>query len=131
MTDSQPLTLLVVEDEPLIRQLVVMALEETGARIVEASNVDEAEAALNGIHALDGLVSDVQMPGSRDGVDLAALVRKRFPDCFIVLTSGRSLPTDRPIPQRTRYISKPWSVEGLTEFVSSELDAALPTAGPQ
>ena len=114
-------TLLVVEDEVLIRQLAVMALEETGARVVEAADVDEAMALLDGMDDLAALVSDVQMPGHRDGVDLATIVKDMFPNCVIVLTSGRQLPTDRSIPDGTLYLGKPWSPERLAEVVSGEL----------
>lgn len=125
MTDSPQTNLLIVEDEALILDLAVMTLEESDddANIMQAMNVEQALARLEGIERLDALITDIQMPGAKDGLDLATMVRKRYPDCAIVLVSGRPLPTDRPLPPESRYVPKPWSPSDLVSVVQKEMAA--------
>lgn len=121
MTDSPKPTMLIVEDEALILQLAVMTLEDKGMRILEASDVEQAMSLVDRLDNLEVLVTDIQMPGKLDGLHLASTVRQRFPKCAIVLMSGRSLPTDRPVPEMARYISKPWVPSALEAAVTETI----------
>ncbi len=87
--ESQP-TILVVEDEVLIRMAVSDYLRGCGFRVVEAGSADEAVEVLKADTAVDIVFSDVNMPGSLDGFGLAQWIRRERPRLKIILTSGVS-----------------------------------------
>jgi CheY-like chemotaxis protein len=81
-------TILVVEDEVLIRMSVADYLRECGYRVIEAGNGDEALAILETDTRIDVLFTDVQMPGSVDGFGLAQWIRRERQGVKVILTSG-------------------------------------------
>lgn len=82
--------ILVVEDDPLIRSILVEELEDAGYDVREAETGDAAYALLQSSDvALTVLVTDVNMPGQRDGIALAGYVRKSFPHVPVIYTTGR------------------------------------------
>lgn len=105
--------ILVVEDEALVRELASATLSELGYPVLEAGSAKEALEILAGVDSLRGMLTDIQMPGLLDGLDLAKLVREQFPDAGILVTSGRAMPGKNEIPNRARYISKPWDSDDL------------------
>lgn len=116
MTSTKPSNgphVLVVEDEPLVMMGTVASLEELGCVILEASRGDEAIECLGHVTRLDMLVTDIQMPGSVDGLELAHFVRKRWPDAKIVLCSGRIFPPKSILPQGARFMAKPYYHDDL------------------
>ena len=80
--------ILVVEDELLTRMTVAECLADSGYRVFEAANVDEAKAVLKADPKVDLVFTDVQMPGEEDGFDLAIWLRTRDPKVPVILTSG-------------------------------------------
>ena len=80
--------ILLVEDEGLIRMMTAEALQDEGFEVVEAFNGDEAVKLLDGSDRFDVLFTDVRMPGSHDGVEVALHARRRYPAIPIVVTSG-------------------------------------------
>jgi len=80
--------ILLVEDEGLIRMMTAEALQDEGFEVVEALNGDEAVKLLDGPERFDILFTDVRMPGSLDGVEVALHARRRYPAIPIVVTSG-------------------------------------------
>lgn len=80
---------LLVEDDPLIRWSGVDLLQEAGFDAVEAQDADEALSILESRSDVLLLVTDVDMPGSMDGLALASIVRRRWPDLQIIISSGR------------------------------------------
>src|SRR4029079_550967 len=90
VTYVKPATVLVVEDESLIRMDIVDCLEEAGFLIAEASNADEAINILQSRADIRLVFTDIHMPGSMDGLKLAAFVRKRWPPIKIIVTSGHT-----------------------------------------
>jgi CheY-like chemotaxis protein len=74
---TQPLTVLVIEDEVLVRMVIADYLRECGFRVVEASTADEGMRVLKTNERVDIVFSDVQMPGSLDGFELAQWLRAR------------------------------------------------------
>lgn len=115
MNDPQPHlpTILVVEDEPLVRELAVDLLEDMGACVLQAVTADEAIARLADFGNLAGVLTDVQMPGDADGIDLAHKVRSLYPDACIVVTSGRSNVEGAKLPARATFLKKPWDYDQL------------------
>jgi len=89
-TDSvrKPATVLVVEDEVLIRTVLAMELEDAGYEVVEAGTADDAMRLLADLGAIDLMVTDVKMPGTMTGLDLASLVRQRRLSGKIIVMSG-------------------------------------------
>lgn len=86
-----PRTVLVVEDDLLIRLMLVEALQDDGYAVVEAANVLEAVAAVGRYPSFDALVTDVDMPGQLTGLDLAGLVASVSPRTQIIIVSGRDV----------------------------------------
>lgn len=81
-------TVLIVEDEPVIRLYEAELAEGAGYKTLEASNADEALQALEASDQIEILLTDVRMPGSMDGLALAEAVRDRWPDKVIVIASA-------------------------------------------
>jgi two-component system, response regulator PdtaR len=105
------ITVLIVEDEPLIRLDAAQTLEASGFEVIEASNADEAIKILEDRSDISVVFTDVQMPGSMDGVKLAQAVRKRWPPVKLIITSGRRLSRDLELPEGTGFISKPYGTD--------------------
>jgi two-component system, response regulator PdtaR len=111
-TPPEPL-ILVVEDEELLRLFAADLLEEHGFRVVEARN---AAAALKVLETRDDvrlLFTDIQMPGTLDGMDLAREVHQRWPRVLLVITSGQKKPTEEEMPDHGRFVAKPYRAEEL------------------
>jgi CheY-like chemotaxis protein len=87
-------TVLVVEDELLIRLDLADQLRSVGLVVVEASTGDEALTVLKANDAVDLVVSDIRMPGKTDGMELAAWLRRERPKIKIVLVSGYTATQD-------------------------------------
>ena len=99
-------TVLVVEDETLIRELVAEELEEAGYTVVIANNADQAIAILEARQDIHLVFTDIDMPGSMDGLKLAAAVRDRWPPVHIIITTGKVRPLE--IPANALFIPKPY-----------------------
>ncbi len=98
---------LVVEDEILIRLSIVDELMEHGFQVFEAGNADEAIASLEQHQDIRLVFTDIDMPGSMDGLRLAAFVRDRWPPIKIIVTSGRFLPNAHELPENAEFFTKP------------------------
>lgn len=99
-------TVLVVEDEVLIREIVAEELEDAGFAVVMAKNADQAIAILENRLDIHLVFTDIDMPGSMDGLKLAASVRDRWPPIHIIITTGKSRPLE--IPANALFIPKPY-----------------------
>jgi two-component sensor histidine kinase/CheY-like chemotaxis protein len=98
---------LVVEDEMVLRMRAVDIVEDAGFTPVEAVNADEAIAILESRSDIDLLFTDIQMPGSMDGLKLAHAVHDRWPSIKIMLVSGQVRPSDAERPVDSRFFGKP------------------------
>ncbi|MFP5076606.1 response regulator transcription factor [Rhizobium sp. YIM 134829] len=117
---SQPV--LVVEDDGLIRMDLVDLLTEGGIdQILEAANADQALRVLETQSAVRAVLTDIDMPGSMNGLKLAQLTAERWPDCRIVVISGRYHPEQGALPEGARFLSKPLSERRLLQILQ-ELD---------
>src|SRR5207342_3910256 len=101
-------TVLVVEDETLIRELVAEELEEAGYSVVVATNADQAIAILEARQDIHLVFTDIDMPGSMDGLKLAAAVRDRWPPVHIIITTGMRAPHREEMPANSAFIGKPY-----------------------
>jgi CheY-like chemotaxis protein len=105
---------LVVEDEELLRWNAVAMIEDAGFDVVEAANATEAIAILERRNDIRIIFTDVQMPGSIDGLRLAHLVKNRWPPIKIITTSGRFRVRDDELPEGGRFLSKPYTHAEVT-----------------
>ena len=101
----KPPRVMIVEDEVLVRFPIAEALRAVGLEVIEASNADEAWSYLLSRQTVDLIFSDIQMPGSMDGLELTRRVQERFGQIIVVLTSGRrsQRSTDHP-----HFLAKPY-----------------------
>ena len=104
---------LIVEDEYLIRMDAVDMIRAAGFDVVEASNADEAILILEDRFDITVVFTDVHMPGSIDGLKLAAAIRGRWPPIRIVVTSGRAKINDDDLPSGSRFLPKPYSAREI------------------
>ena len=106
-------TILIVENEGLVRRELVYGFREMGLLVLEAQDADEAIALLNEHPEVRLMVTDIRMSGSMDGVRLAHHVRKRWPPVKIIVASGWPETQPRDLPARSVLIAKPYEQETL------------------
>lgn len=106
-------TVLVVEDETLVRMDMAMSLEDEGFLVLQAANADEAIALLDAHPEIRLMFTDIDMPGSMDGLKLAAAVRDRWPPVKIIVTSGHRQLSDKLLPVEGRFFSKPYDTTSV------------------
>ena len=106
---------LIVEDEFLIRMDAVDMIRAAGFDVVEAANADEAILILEDRPDITVVFTDVHMPGSMDGLKLAAAIRGRWPPIRIVATSGRAKISRDDLPSGSRFLPKPYSPRQIVE----------------
>src|SRR3982074_1488042 len=102
-----PPKVLVVEDEVMVRMRAGDIVEDAGFLPGEAVNADEALAILESRSDIELLFTDIQMPGSMDGLKLAHAVHERWPSIKIILVSGQLTPTEADKPTNSRFFGKP------------------------
>lgn len=113
-------TVLVVEDEALIRLSAAEALRSAGFSVIEAATGDEAMVFLRRFTTVDLVFTDIQMPGSIDGLGLAQFVRQTIPHLKIIVTSGYA--PNWPSPQLAdAFIGKPYALDRMVERVNELL----------
>lgn len=116
--------MLVVEDEPLLRMMAVEVVEEAGFVALEAGNADEAVALLESRSDIALLFTDINMPGSMDGLKLAHAVRGRWPPIKILLVSGQVQLQPSQLPSSSRFVGKPYRPAAMVEELRS-LDGSV------
>jgi DNA-binding NtrC family response regulator len=116
---QRPPTVLVVEDEVLVRMPVADYLRDCGYRVIEASNADEAVAMFEAAEPIEIVFSDVSMPGDMNGFALAKWVRRAHPDVKVILTSGvrNTAENAGDVCRDGPFLDKPYSVEALVAHI--------------
>jgi DNA-binding NtrC family response regulator len=108
---------LTVEDEFLISLALGDMLEAAGYEVIATSNADEAITVLESRPDVRLIITDVDMPGSMDGLKLAAAVRDRWPPVKIIVTSGKQRPTESSMPDGSFFMPKPYTTTQLSDAV--------------
>lgn len=121
MPSSIPAVVLVVEDEPFVRLDAADALAGAGFRVIEAANADEAIEILEKRHDIRVVVTDIQMPGSMDGLKLAATIHDRWPPIALIVTSGRVRVETQDLPKYGHFLAKPYQRRHLVEAIRAAL----------
>lgn len=117
MPSQNKTNVLVVEDEMVLRMRAVDIVEDAGFTAIEATNADQAISVLEARSDISLLFSDIQMPGSIDGLKLAHAVHERWPNIKIILVSGQINPSVDEKPEDSRFFGKPIdSVQMIAEL---------------
>jgi CheY-like chemotaxis protein len=114
LSASKRPVVLVVEDEFLLRIDAVDMIAAAGFEVVQAGNADEAIEILESRRDITVVFTDIQMPGSMDGLKLARAVRGRWPPIKIVATSGHANVGETDLPAGGRFLPKPYSPMEVT-----------------
>ena len=115
---------LIVEDEPLVRLVGADVLSDAGFDVIEAANAQEALEVLYTCPDVRVVFTDVEMPGSLDGVGLAWRIRELWPHIGVLITSGRWRPMAATIPQEDHFVAKPYSAAVLVDNVAACMQRA-------
>jgi DNA-binding NtrC family response regulator len=110
MGQSKPhrATALIVEDDPMQRDMICLLLEESEVDVIECESAEAAELVLErAAGSLVLMLTDVQLAGNMDGVELAHIARKYNPDMGVIVTSGK--PLHQELPEGVQFWSKPWA----------------------
>ncbi|WAJ27863.1 response regulator [Antarcticirhabdus aurantiaca] len=99
---------LVVEDEALVRIVMVEELEDAGFHVLEAESGDEGLREIERHPNLKAILTDIEMPGSVDGVALARITNERYPNAAVIVMSGRRRPGRGDLPSNARFFGKPY-----------------------
>jgi two-component system, response regulator PdtaR len=110
--------MMIVEDDAIVRFPIAEALRAVGLEVIEASTADEAWSYLLSGESVDLIFSDIQMPGSMDGLELARRVQERFGHIIIVLTSGRR---SRRSMDHPHFLAKPYRLGEVTVLITNLL----------
>jgi two-component system, response regulator PdtaR len=115
---SRPVVL-IVEDDPLLRMLAVEVVEEAGYVALEAGNADEAVALLESRLDITLLFTDIEMPGSMDGLKLARAARDRWPPIKILIVSGKMRLQPSELPSNSCFVGKPYQTAAMVAELRS------------
>ena len=121
MATHDPKMVLVVEDEPLVRMVAAETLAEAGYLILEAGTGEEAMQIITSGAPLSAVVTDIEMPGAVDGLELAKVIERRWPQIAVVIVSGRQLPPPHELPLKAVFLPKPYSPERLVAVLGVAL----------
>ncbi|SHF88036.1 Response regulator receiver domain-containing protein [Loktanella atrilutea] len=114
--------ILVVEDEPLIRMEAVDMIEDAGFRVYDAANADAALVLMELHEDIGILFTDIDMPGSMDGMELATHVRNVWPPVAIVIASGKVDFADMQVPEGSTFFPKPYPTEKIAPILEHIVD---------
>ena len=112
---------LVVEDEALVSMYTCSELRAAGYEVLTAYDADEAIRILENRNDIDLVFTDINMPGSMDGLKLAAAVRLRWPPIRLVITTGKAGPTSAQMPEGSTFISKPYEIPDVLKAIHEHL----------
>lgn len=120
--DRRPVVL-IVEDEPLLALQLADLVDEAGFDAVLVADADRAISVLEQHQDITILFTDIQMPGSMDGLKLAWAVRDRWPPIKIIATSGNAALRDGDLPEGGRFLLKPYDRARITETLLQMAEA--------
>ena len=124
LVESKRPVVLIVEDEFLLRMDAVDMIGAAGFEVLEAVNADEAIEILEARRDITVVFTDIQMPGSMDGLKLARAIKGRWPPIKIVATSGHVNVTHEDLPEGGRFVPKPYSPREITGILRELISGA-------
>ncbi len=112
---------LVVEDSTIIRMGAVDLVLSAGYEALEACDADEAIRILEEREDVDLVFTDVQMPGTMDGIKLCHYIRERWPPVKLLVASGKAILEESSLPVGSRFFSKPYDDHAITDAMARML----------
>ena len=108
---------LIVEDETLIRMNAIEMIESDGFEVIEATGADDAILILEQRRDIRLIFTDIDMPGSMDGLKLAHFVKDRWPPIKIIATSGHAKIAESDLPEGSRFLAKPYAASTIISAI--------------
>jgi two-component system, response regulator PdtaR len=112
---------LVVDDEILVRLDVADFLDTAGFDVVMAENAEDALCLLRDHADIDAVITDIQMPGVMDGLELTVAIAKNWPEIFVIVVSG--VVTAPKMPSKVTFFRKPYAPAKIIELLKGKLAA--------
>jgi CheY-like chemotaxis protein len=109
MRTDERAVILTVEDEVMISEYLGDLLRDEGYQVIATHNADEAVATLESRNDIRLVITDINMPGSMDGLKLAAAVRDRWPPIKIIVATGKAPPRRDELPPGSAFLAKPYA----------------------
>ena len=122
---TDPITILVVEDEAVIRMCTAATLEDAGFRVLEAACSAEAIEILSRHAEISILMTDVHMPGQMNGLGLVAQVRRDHPAIRAIVVSGNASAADASRAGATGFLAKPFLAQTMVRAVNDTIQRRL------
>jgi two-component system, response regulator PdtaR len=116
-------TVLVIEDDPIIRMGALQFVVDAGFEAVEANSADEAIRILEARSDIHLVFTDVEMPGTMDGIKLAHYIRERWPPVKLIVASGKMLLDESGLPAGARFFPKPYSDRSIVAAIAEMLES--------
>lgn len=120
---------LVVEDSAMIRISAIELVQSAGYEALEAADADEAIRALESRDDIDLVFTDVQMPGTMDGIRLSHYIRDRWPPVKLIVASGNAIVEESNLPHGSRFFSKPYDdgsiVDAMARLLASDEQSTI------
>lgn len=107
---------LIVEDDPLVRMAAVDFVIDASCKVFEAADADEAICVLDAHPEITTLFTDIDMPGSMDGLRLAAVAKARRPELVVIVASGHRKP-GAALPKGARFFPKPYALPDIASAI--------------
>jgi CheY-like chemotaxis protein len=114
---------LVVEDELHLRMIIAETFEDAGFKVFQAGSASEAIEILNCESDIRAVFTDVEMPGTMDGIALAHVIRDRWPPTILIVSSASYDHSNKPFPSNASFLQKPYGPGILLEFAESLLSS--------
>ena len=108
LKEEERIRVLVVEDEGIVRMTMVDFLEDAGFDVIEAATGEEGLRELDRNPGISALLTDIEMPGTVDGIRLARITHQMHPDAAVLVMSGRVRPPRSDLPPGARFFAKPY-----------------------
>ena len=110
-------SILIVEDDVLTNEYLEFILEQAGYEVVSATSADEAAVLLEDRDDVQLIVTDINLPGTMNGLKLAATVKARRPEMNIIIVTGYGTPQGNEMPPGSLFVPKPYDAVKMIEAV--------------
>src|SRR6476620_10186994 len=121
---DRPTFVLLVEDEVVLRMDAAQFLEDERFNVIESTNGQHASAVIERHPNIHVLFTDVNLPGSPNGVELAYIARRRWPSMVILIVSGKATLKDNEMPAGSRFLPKPYHPKVAVRHINELLGQA-------
>ena len=117
--------ILVVEDSILIRMSAIELVVDAGYEALEAKDADAAIRILESRDDIDLVFTDVQMPGTMDGIKLSHYIRDRWPPVKLIVASGKEIVEESSLPMGSKFFSKPYNDHAIADTMARMLSGEI------